>query len=50
MRTRREILNSSAHGFAGLAASLMLFDQESAASQGNSTDGVVDVLHSSGTG
>ncbi len=46
MQTRRQLLNTTAHGFAGLAASTMLFQEDAASADSRATGGgVVDVLH-----
>ena len=45
MQTRRQLLNTTAHGFAGLAASTMLFEQDDARAESRTGGGVVDVLH-----
>ncbi|MEQ9409479.1 MAG: DUF1501 domain-containing protein [Fuerstiella sp.] len=47
MLTRREMLNSTGQGFAGLAAAAMLYEEDRATAdvQGSGTDGVLKVLH-----
>ena len=45
MQTRRQLLKTTAHGFAGLAASTMLFEQDGARAESRAGGGVVDVLH-----
>ncbi len=45
MQTRRQLLNTTAHGFAGLAASMMLQEDVAGADSRATGSGVVDVLH-----